>query len=121
MVYDELYFEYCQRVTPVAESLDAMRRFPAADVIVDHACTWLSSLGDVPFFLWLHLMDPHSPYYPKDDALMLMGQEPVTPYRARYLNSWWNRSDLGPRRFARHRGAVRCWHSLGRCANGAPG
>ncbi len=37
VVYDELYFEYCQRVTPVADSLDALRRFPAADVIVDHA------------------------------------------------------------------------------------
>jgi arylsulfatase A-like enzyme len=106
MVYDELYFEYCQRVTPVAERLDDLRRFPAADVVVGHACTWLSSLGDAPFFLWLHLMDPHSPYYPKDAALKLMGQDPVTPYRARYLNSWWNRSDLGPRRFARHRDEI---------------
>jgi arylsulfatase A-like enzyme len=103
IIYDELYFEYCQRVTPVADSLDALRRFPAADVIVDHACTWLASVGDEPFFLWLHLMDPHSPYYPKDAALTLMGQRPLRPYRARYLNSYWNRSDLGPRRFARHR------------------
>jgi len=106
IVYDELYFEYCQRVTPVANSLDALRRFPAADVIVDHACTWLGSIGDSPFFLWLHLMDPPSPYYPKDAALTLMGQDPVTPYRARYLNLYWNRSDLGPRRLARHRDEV---------------
>ena len=42
LVYDDLYFEYCQRVTPVAASLDALRRFPAADLIVDHACTWLA-------------------------------------------------------------------------------
>jgi arylsulfatase A-like enzyme len=118
MVYDELYFEYCQRVTPVAESLDALRRFPSADVIVDHACRWLSSVGDAPFFLWLHLMDPHSPYYPKDAALDLMGQGPVTPYRARYLNSYWNRSDfgssnLGPRRLARHRDEVVALYDAG--------
>jgi arylsulfatase A-like enzyme len=106
MVYDELYFEYCQRVTPVPDSLDALRRFPSADVIVDHTCTWLSSIGDAPFFLWLHLMDPHSPYYPKDAALTLMGQGPVTTYRARYLNSWWNRSDLGLRRVAHHRDEI---------------
>jgi len=112
-VYDELYFEYCQRVTPVADSLDALRRFPAADVIVDHACTWLASVGDAPFFLWLHLMDPHSPYYPKEAALKLMGQTPVTPYRARYLNSFWNRSDLGPRRFARHRDEVVALYDAG--------
>jgi arylsulfatase A-like enzyme len=113
IVYDELYFEYCQRVTPVADSLDALRRFPASDVIVDHACTWLASVGDAPFFLWLHLMDPHSPYYPKDAALRLMGQAPVTPYRARYLNSYWNRSDLGPRRFARHRDEVVALYDAG--------
>ena len=100
-------------MTPVADSLDALRRFPAADVIVDHACTWLASIGDAPFFLWLHLMDPHSPYYPKDAALTLMGQRPVTPYRARYLNSYWNRSDLGPRRFARHRDEVVALYDAG--------
>jgi arylsulfatase A-like enzyme len=113
MVYDELYFEYCQRVTPVAGSLDALRRFPAADEIMDHACTWLASVGDAPFFLWLHLMDPHSPYYPKEAALTLMGRAPVNPYRARYLNSYWNRSDLGPRRFARHRDEVVALYDAG--------
>jgi arylsulfatase A-like enzyme len=103
VVYDELYFRYCQRRTPAAESLDALRRFPAADVIVDHACEWLASKGDGPFFLWLHLMDPHSPYYPTEEALTLMGRSSVSPGRARYLNSYWNRSDLGPRRLAGHR------------------
>lgn len=106
VVYDELYFEYCQRVTPAADSLDSLRRFPAADVIVDHARDWLSSLGDSPFFLWLHLMDPHSPYYPKEAALARMGYGPITPFRARYMNSYWNRSDLGPRRLQRARDEV---------------
>ena len=105
-VYDELYFEYCQRVTPVADSLDALRRFPSADVLVDHATTWLSSIGQAPFFLWLHLMDPHSPYYPKEEARALMGAPPLTPFRARYLNSYWNRSDLDARRLAGYRDEV---------------
>jgi len=102
IAYDELYFQYCQRVTSAAESLDALRRFPAADMIVDHACEWLASVGDGPFFLWLHLMDPHAPYYPKEQALALMGCDPVTPFRARYLNSYWNRSDIGPQRLSSH-------------------
>jgi arylsulfatase A-like enzyme len=106
ILYDELYFQYCQRVTPAANSLDALRRFPSADVIVDEACRWLGSVGDAPFFLWLHLMDPHSPYYPKDDARALMGNESMSAARARYLNSYWNRSDLGPRRLARHRDEI---------------
>jgi len=101
-LYDEAYFQYCQRVTPAANSLDELRRFPAADVIVDHACEWLASVGEAPFFLWLHVMDPHAPYYPTDGALALMGDQ-VTPSRARYLNSYWNRSDLGSSRLSRHR------------------
>jgi arylsulfatase A-like enzyme len=48
-------------------------------------------------------MDPHSPYYPKQSALEAMGERNLTPTRARYLNSYWNRSDLGPARLSRHR------------------
>ncbi len=102
LVYDELYFRYCQRATPVPESLESLRRFPATDVIVDHAWDWLKSIGDQPFFLWLHFMDPHSPYYPKQEALMLMQSARLTPHQARYANSYWNRSDLGPTRMGRH-------------------
>jgi arylsulfatase A-like enzyme len=102
-LYDELYFEYCQRVTPLPASLDALRRFPAADVIVDHACDWLSSHGRTPFFLWLHLMDPHSPYYPKEDVFSMLHRKSVSPQRARYLNSYWNRGDLLSNRFERLR------------------
>jgi len=32
-----------------------------------------------------------------------MGDRPVTPFAARYLNSYWNRSDLGQNRLARRR------------------
>jgi arylsulfatase A-like enzyme len=113
VVYDELYFQYCQRSSAVAGSLDALRRFPAADVIVEHARKWLESVGSGPFFLWLHLMDPHAPYYPTEDALALMGQRPVSPFRARYLNSYWNRSDIGARRLARHREEIVALYDAG--------
>lgn len=103
IVYDELYFRYAQSVTPVPASIDALRRYPAADVMIDHACAWLASSGDRPFFLWLHLMDPHSPYYPKEAAPVLLGDRSPTPARARYLNDSWNRSNVGPRRVARYR------------------
>ena len=102
--YNELYFQYCQRFAGERpRSLDHLRRFPSADVIVDHARAWLSSLGSQPFFLWLHFMDPHSPYYPQGGAFR---GEKVSPFRARYLNSLWNRGDLGPARLRRYRDHV---------------
>ncbi len=39
---------------------------------VDQALAWLSRAGRQPFFLWLHLFDPHSPY------------DPPEPFRSRY-------------------------------------
>jgi arylsulfatase A-like enzyme len=106
-VYDELYFQYCQRwAAPPPESLDTLRRFPAANVIVDQASTWLASIGEDPFFLWLHFMDPHSPYYPTEEGLELFGANRPTASRARYLNGYWNRFDVGSRRLRRHRDEV---------------
>jgi arylsulfatase A-like enzyme len=105
-VYDELYFQYCQRMTDTPKSFDELRRFPAADVIVDEACTWLANVSGQPFFLWLHFMDPHSPYYPKEEALGSLERYGRSASRAHYLNSYWNRSDIGPTRLKKHREQV---------------
>jgi len=43
-----------------------------AEDSVNHAVSWLESHRNQPFFLWLHLYDPHSPYNPPE------------PFRTRY-------------------------------------
>src|SRR5438093_11208 len=43
-----------------------------ASEVVDHALAWLAKPRDKPFFLWVHLYDPHAPY------------EPPSPYRQRF-------------------------------------
>ena len=49
-------------------SLDADRR---GDVVAARAIAWLRSLpdDDRPFFLWMHLYDPHAPYTPPAEWL----------------------------------------------------
>ncbi len=37
-----------------------------AEVVVDHAVKWLSSQSGRPYFLWVHLYDPHEPYNPPE-------------------------------------------------------
>ena len=104
--YDELYFWYCQwRTRQETASMDRLRRYPAADVIVDQARSWLSGLGDDPFFLWLHFMDPHHPYYPPGEALAALGESHITDGRARFLNSFWNR-DLSKSRLQTYRDEI---------------
>jgi len=48
---------------------DAERR---AGVTVDHAIQWLATQSAEPFFLWVHIYDPHAPY------------DPPAPFRERY-------------------------------------
>src|SRR5271155_5030921 len=40
--------------------------------VVEHALAWLNSHPQGPFFMWVHLYDPHEPY------------EPPEPYRSSY-------------------------------------
>jgi arylsulfatase A-like enzyme len=113
-LYDEIYFQYCQRLAiPPAESFESLRRFPGADVLVKEASAWIAQNSSRPFCLWLHFMDPHSPYYPKPEALAWMGDAALTPSRARYLNSYWNRGDVGPSRLKRHREKIIALYDAG--------
>ena len=106
-LYDELYFQYCQRIAaPRSQSWDDLRPFPAAHVLVDQACAWLRSIGNEPFFLWLHFMDPHTPFYPPAAALEAMGDQGLGPERARYLNANWYRADVGVERFRKYRSEI---------------
>jgi arylsulfatase A-like enzyme len=101
-VYDRLYFRYAMsRAKNRPRSLDQLRRYPAADLVVDAAAQWLAEINGEPFFLWLHFMDPHGPYYPPEDALRTMGNSELTAARATYLNWFWNR-DFPSSRRSRH-------------------
>jgi choline-sulfatase len=53
-----------------APGMDAIQR-PGAEV-VDHALEWLGADRERPFFAWVHLYDPHTPY------------EAQEPYRSRF-------------------------------------
>jgi len=106
-LYNDLYFQYCARIaTPRVESVDSLRKFPSADVIVDHAISWVATAGQRPFFVWLHLMDPHSPYYPVPLAYRELTGKALSPSHARYLNAFWNRSDLSPARLEPERKGI---------------
>jgi len=111
--YTELYFWYCQWLSARENlSMDRLRRYPAANVMVDKACSWLGTLGDEPFFLWIHLMDPHHPYYPPEEALSSLSSS-ISARRARFLNSFWNRGDVGPQRLQRYREEILSLYDAG--------
>ena len=112
-IYDELYFRYCQRAAPTPESVESLRPYPDAATVVQEACKWLASVSSEPFFLWLHFMDAHAPYYPPNDALQAVNGRPLTPSQARYANSYWNRSDLSRERLETRREEITSMYDAG--------
>lgn len=112
-IYDELYFQYCQHLASrPPDSPAAVQRYPTADVVIDHVQDWLASASE-PFFLWVHLMDPHSPYCPPPEALESMGEGRWPLSSVRYLNSYWNRQDLSKRRLTHHREEILALYDAG--------
>lgn len=55
-----------ERTLAFREGLDLIRYrfFGGEDQTLSAAKAWLGSLGDRPFFLFFHLIDPHTPYEP---------------------------------------------------------
>ena len=112
--YDEAYFRYTSwKALKKRKSIDALRPYPAAEQIVDRACQWLEQARE-PFFLWLHFMDAHAPYYPAQEALSQIGLS-IDTRRLRYLNSWWNRDDLKASSLSAHLGDVINLYDAGIC------
>ena len=68
--FDHYYDDFDLSRFEMAAGLDAAQR-PGREV-VDHALAWLAAEGAQPFFAWVHLYDPHSPYVPPE------------PYRSRF-------------------------------------
>jgi arylsulfatase A-like enzyme len=110
--YDEFYFQYCNP-PGASEPLDSLRQFPSADVVVDQALPWIRQNSAQPFFLWLHLMDPHAPYFPKPEAWEWMGQPESDAAGAQYVNAYWKRQDLSVERLSAKRAQVVALYDAG--------
>ena len=50
--------------------------FPSTEALADEAIVWLYEHQDEPFFLWLHVLDPHWPYAPPAEWLAEPDVEP---------------------------------------------
>ena len=62
--FDHYFDEFDLARYDMAAGLEAAQR-PGSEV-VDHALAWLAQDRERPFFMWVHLYDPHSPYAPPE-------------------------------------------------------
>lgn len=68
----EQYDDRVRRDADAPENLEAERR---GSEVVDAALSWIQSSRS-PYFLWVHLYDPHVPYNPPPDYLAGAGANP---------------------------------------------
>src|SRR5262245_45187684 len=68
--FDHYFDDFDLSRFEMSAGLDAAQR-PGSEV-VDHAIPWIDEDREQPFFAWVHLYDPHSPYAPPE------------PYRSRF-------------------------------------
>jgi choline-sulfatase len=62
----DVYDDRVQRDQRGTITLEAQRR---GDAVVDAALQWLTASNQAPFFVWIHLYDPHAPYEPPPEYL----------------------------------------------------
>ncbi len=60
----DTYFDHFDFSRLLEINLDQMAR--RGDVVIDEALSWLKLSPRQPFFLWVHLYDPHHPYTPPE-------------------------------------------------------
>src|SRR6266496_879201 len=58
----DFYYDHFDFSRLAETNLDLMER--SADKVIDQALAWLAKPRSKPFFLWVHLYDPHHPYKP---------------------------------------------------------
>lgn len=70
---------YDDRVPRDPAATDRLEADRPAGAVIDAALSWLDGVVAGPFFLWVHLYDPHAPYTPPAD---LAAKYPGRPYDA---------------------------------------
>lgn len=70
----------------------------AAELAVDTTLDWIAGRkGEKPFFVWLHLFDPHTPHTPPQPYGL--GLRPASPLGLEPVRAWVPFRPLGPRKF----------------------
>ncbi|HET9228561.1 MAG TPA: sulfatase, partial [Thermoanaerobaculia bacterium] len=71
----------------------------AAELAVDTTFDWIAGRkGDKPYFVWLHLFDPHTPHTPPQP--FALGLRPASPLGLDPVRTWVPFRQLGPRKFS---------------------
>ena len=69
--------EYDDRIARDPQATDRLQADRRANEVIDHALALLAKTAiDRPWFLWVHVYDPHAPYDPPADARARAGGDP---------------------------------------------
>ncbi|MBD3214338.1 MAG: sulfatase-like hydrolase/transferase [Candidatus Lokiarchaeota archaeon] len=61
-----------------------------AETVASKAINWLSKNYKQSFFLWLHFMDAHRPYFPPDEFIGKVAELSISDKKKKFLHKWGN-------------------------------
>ncbi|MBD3202268.1 MAG: sulfatase-like hydrolase/transferase [Candidatus Lokiarchaeota archaeon] len=61
-----------------------------AKIITSKAINWLTNNYENPFFLWIHFMDAHSPYFPPNEFIGNITDTFISEKKKKFLHEWGN-------------------------------
>ncbi|MFX1256849.1 MAG: sulfatase-like hydrolase/transferase [Promethearchaeota archaeon] len=88
-------FKINQRISQVKKK---KIKFPYSNarIITSEAIKWLEKNYNSNFFLWIHYMDVHRPYYPSNDFIKKLSDEKVSDSLKIYINSLYDNYKNNP-------------------------
>jgi arylsulfatase A-like enzyme len=112
--YDQLFPYSGMRVVRTALKLLSVRFSRLAQQVIDDALDWLRDSSKEPFFMWIHVWDPHDPYappaMPSPEFFDPAAPSPKSAYAPQQIARWINGYD-GEVRYV-DEALERLWRSL---------
>ena len=91
-VFGDRAFKALKKIRRTMKSGDSYIPYERAERLVERSLEWLDGCGE-PYFLWIHFMEPHVPYYPPDNDLGLSSKEMIE-INDRLIDAAWRRVTL---------------------------
>ncbi|RLI08781.1 hypothetical protein DRO42_05700 [Candidatus Bathyarchaeota archaeon] len=91
-VFGDRAFKTLKAIRRTMKSGDSYIPYERAERLVKRSLEWLDGRSE-PYFLWVHFMEPHVPYYPPENDLGLSSKEMIK-LNDKLIDAAWKRATL---------------------------
>lgn len=91
-VFGDRTFNALKRIRRTMKSGDSYIPYERAEKLVERSLEWINERSE-SYFLWIHFMEPHVPYFPPENDIGLSSKEMIT-INDKLIDAAWRRVTL---------------------------